>query len=305
MEFLRTADARFAGLPDWPFQPRYVEVPAGDSGWLQLHYVDEGPRNGPPIVCLHGEPTWSYLYRALIPVFVAAGYRALAPDLIGFGRSDKPTDPAAYTYRRHVEWLQAWFHALELSAVTLLAHDWGGWLGLRLVAAEPDRFARVVATNTGLPTCDEPPNETAQAWYAFASGAEVFPVGIVIQLGTLTDVPDAVVAAYDAPFPDEAHKTGPRQFPIIAPKAPGDVGVAENRVAWQALEGWRKPFLTVFGDGDPLNAGNERLFQDRIPGARGQPHAVMQGAGHYIQEDRGPELAEMIVRWLRGLGANS
>jgi haloalkane dehalogenase len=302
MEFLRTPDARFAGLPDWPFMPRYVEIPSGDGGTLRVHYVDEGSGAAPAIVCLHGEPTWSYLYRKLIPRFVAAGYRVLAPDLVGFGRSDKPVDPSVYSYARHVEWLTAWFRAVSPPTVTLLAHDWGGWLGLRVVAADPGRFARIVVTNTGLPTCDEPPNETARAWFEFALGIEVFPAGQVIQLGTTTEPPPDVIAAYDAPFPDERYKAGPRQFPVFAPKTPDDPGVAENREAWRVLERLETPFLTVFGDGDPLNEGNDRLFQQRVPGARHQPHCIIAGGGHFIQEDRAEEMAHVVVRWLREQG---
>lgn len=300
MDFLRTPDARFAGLPGWTFEPCYAHVPAGDGTELRMHYVDEGPIRGAPLVLLHGEPTWSYLYRKMIPRFARAGHRVLAPDLIGFGRSDKPTDPAAYSYERHVAWLASWLRTLDLREVTLVAHDWGGWLGMRIVAGEPERFARVVATNTGLPTCDEPPNETARAWFAFSIGAVPFPVGDVIQLGTTTTVSDEVIAAYDAPFPDETYKQGPRRFPELAPKLPTDPGVAENRAAWRALERYDRPFLTLFGDGDPLNEGNDRLLRERIPGARGQPHAVLRGGGHYIQEDRGADLADAIVRWMEG-----
>lgn len=303
MEILRTPDERFRGLPDWPFAPHHVDVPSGDGGALRMHYVDEGAPDAPAIVCLHGEPTWSYLYRALIPPFVAAGYRVLAPDLVGFGRSDKPTDPGVYSYARHVEWLTAWFGAVAPPSVTLLAHDWGGWLGLRVVAADPSRFARIVVTNTGLPTCDEPLNETARAWFEFAVGIDVFPAGQVIQLGTTTEPPPDVIAAYDAPFPDERYKMGPRQFPIIAPKTPTDPGVAENRAAWRVLETLETPFLTAFGDADPLNAGNDLVFQRRVPGARHQPHRIIAGGGHFIQEDRGAELAGVVIDWLRGLRA--
>jgi len=298
MDILRTPDERFDGLPDWPFAPCYVEIPSGDGSRLRMHYVDEGPREAPAIVCLHGEPTWAYLYRKLVPVFVNAGFRVLAPDLIGFGRSDKPTDPAAYTYAGHVQWLSAWFRAVAVSAVTLVAHDWGGWLGLRVLAADPGRFARVVVTNTGLPVCDEPLNDTARAWFEFAIGIDVFPAGGVIQLGTTTEPPPEVIAAYDAPFPEERYKTGPRTFPLIAPKTPDDPGVAENLAAWQVLERLEIPFLTAFGDADPLNAGNDRIFQQRVPGARHQPHCIIAGGGHFIQEDRGEELATVVTRWL-------
>lgn len=300
MNFLRTPDARFAGLPGWPFAPHYTSVPAGDGTELRVHHVDEGPRDADPIVLLHGEPSWSYLYRKLIPLLTAAGHRVLAPDLIGFGRSDKPTDPHAYSYERHVAWLAAWFRAHDLRRVTLVAHDWGGWLAMRIVAGEPGRFARVVATNTGFPTCDAPPNETAQAWFALAIGAVPFPVGDVIQLGTTSTVAADVIAGYDAPYPDESYKQGPRRFPEIAPKLPTDPGVAENRAAWRALERFERPFLTLFGDGDPLNAGNERLFQERVPGARGQPHAILRGGGHYLQEDVGEDLADAVLRWMSG-----
>ena len=227
MDVIRTPDDRFAGLPDFPFSPRYVEIPSGSNGTLRVHYLDEGPRDAPVVLLMHGEPSWCFLYRKMIPVLTAAGLRAVAPDLVGFGRSDKPTARTDYTYAAHVEWMRsALFDALDLRDVNLVCQDWGGLVGLRLVGEHPDRFARVVAANTFLPTGDTPPGDAFLAWQRFSQTVDDFPVGFIVNSGCTTDLADEVVAAYDAPFPDEQYKAGARQFPMLVPTSPDDPAAA-------------------------------------------------------------------------------
>ncbi|WP_334143707.1 haloalkane dehalogenase [Rhabdothermincola sp.] len=296
METLRTPDERFTNLPDFPFEPHYVEVPDGEGGSLRVHYLDEGPPEGGIVLLMHGEPSWSYLYRKMIPVLTSAGLRAIAPDLVGFGRSDKPAHRSDYTYQRHVDWMRATLvDALDLSGVTLVCQDWGGLIGLRLVGEHPDRFARVVAANTFLPTGDNHPGEAFLAWQRFSQEVETFPVGVIVNGGCVTDLAPEVIAAYDAPFPDESYKEGARQFPVLVPTRPDDPASAANRAAWRVLEQYDRPFLTAFSDRDPITAGADRVLRERIPGAAGQPHTTIEGGGHFLQEDRGEELARVVV----------
>jgi haloalkane dehalogenase len=300
MEVLRTPDSRFEGLPDFPFEPHYSEIPDEDGGELRVHYLDEGPPDGHVVLLLHGEPSWCFLYRHMIPVLVDAGLRAIAPDLVGFGRSDKPTPRTEYTFARHVEWMRSLlFHRLNLSAVTLVCQDWGGLIGLRLVAEHTDRFARVVAANTFLPTGDEPVGEAFRAWLKFSQEVEVFPTGAIVNTGCTTDLAPEVIAGYDAPFPEEAFTEGARQFPTLVPIAPDDPASAANRAAWEILTRFERPFLTAFSDSDPITAGSDRALQRRIPGAQGQTHTTIEGGGHFLQEDRGPELARVVVDFVR------
>jgi haloalkane dehalogenase len=289
MDLLRTPDGCFRDLPGWSYQPRYVE-----STGVRIHYVDEGPRAAAPVLLLHGEPSWSFLYRKMIPGLVSAGHRVLAPDLVGFGRSDKPAQRGDYTYQRHVDWMTSWLTALDLRGATLFCQDWGGLIGLRLVAEHPERFARVVAANTGLPTGDEKVSDAFFAWQAFSQATEVLPVGKIVQTGCARGLTPEFVAAYDAPFPEERYKAGARQFPMLVPTRPDDPASAANRAAWQALERFNRPFLTAFGDFDPVTRGAERSFQGRVPGAAGQPHVILARAGHFLQEDVGEELAELV-----------
>ena len=293
MDILRTPDERFANLPGFPFEPHYVEVDG-----LRIHYVDEGPREADPVLLLHGEPSWCYLYRKMIPVLAAAGHRAVAPDLVGFGRSDKPAAREDYTYQRHVDWMRGLIEALDLRNATLVGQDWGGLIGLRLVAENEDRFARVVAANTFLPTGDRPPGEAFLGWQRFSQTAPEFHIGRIIQGGTATVLPDDVVAAYDAPFPDDTYKAGARQFPMLVPTKPDDPASDANRKAWEVLRRWQKPFLCAFSDSDPITAGGDRAFQAEVPGTKGQPHTTITGAGHFLQEDKGEDLAAAVNAFL-------
>ncbi|MGH7440338.1 MAG: haloalkane dehalogenase [Polyangiaceae bacterium] len=299
MKCLRTPDARFVSLPGYDFAPRYVEVPDGEGGTMRMHYVDEGPRDGAVVLLLHGEPSWSYLYRKMIPGLVGAGLRAVAPDLVGFGRSDKPAQRSDYTYARHVEWVRACTEKIGLRDMTLFAQDWGSLIGLRLVAEHPEAFARVVISNGGLPTGDQQMPDAFLAWRKFSQETEVFDVGRIVARACATAPPAEVIAAYDAPFPDDTYKAGARQFPTLVPASPDDPATPANRAAWQALARWNKPFLTAFGDKDPITRGADKVMQQMIPGAKGQPHTTVRDGGHFIQEDRGEELAEIVARFVR------
>jgi len=305
MEVLRTPDERFVGLADYPFAPHYLTVADPDGTELRIHYVDEGPRDAAPILLMHGEPSWSYLYRKFVPDLVARGHRVIAPDLVGFGKSDKPAARSDYTYERHVAWMSAWLTALDLTDITLFCQDWGGLIGLRLVAAFPDRFARLVVSNTGLPV-GTGSSEGFDAWLAFSQNVPQFPVGFIVNGGTTRDLTAAEIAAYDAPFPDERYKEGARQFPVLVPITPDHASVAENRAAWTVLERFERPMATAFGDKDAVTKGGERAFIERVPGARGQPHRIIAGGGHFIQEDAPAELCDLIddlIRADRGVAA--
>ena len=301
MEILRTPDERFEGLPGYDYAPHYTEVDSGDgSGPLRMHYLDEGPADAAEtVLLLHGEPSWSFLYRTMIPVLTAAGHRCVAPDLIGFGRSDKPADRADYTYQRHVDWVrEALFDRLDLADVTLVCQDWGGLIGLRLVGEHPDRFARVVAANTFLPTGDGTPSDAFLAWQNFSQEVPEFPTGVIVNGGCVTDLSPEVIAAYDAPFPDETYKEGARQFPVLVPTQPDDPASAANREAWKGLAAFDRPFLTAFSDGDPITKGNDVPLQKRVAGAAGQAHTTVTGGGHFLQEDEGPQLATVVADFI-------
>lgn len=293
MDFLRTPDERFADLPDFPFAPHYVDVDG-----LRMHYLDEGPPDGEVVLLLHGEPSWSYLYRRMIPVLTRAGLRAVAIDLVGFGRSDKPTRREDYTYQAHVDWTWAAIEAIGLTDITLVCQDWGGLIGLRLVGEHPERFARVVAANTVLPTGDLDPGEAFLAWQKFSQESPDFPVGKIIGGACVGKLAPEVAAAYDAPFPDESFKAGARQFPILVPTRPDDPASAANRAAWEVLRTFDKPFLCAFSDSDPITRAAEPLLRKQIPGAEGQTHVTITEAGHFLQEDNGVELAEAVVQFV-------
>jgi haloalkane dehalogenase len=295
MDLLRTPDERFASLPGFDFEPHYVEVRDG----VRVHYLDEGPPGADPVLLMHGEPSWCFLYRRMIPILVAAGHRCVAPDLVGFGRSDKPAAMGDYSFQAHVDWMgDAVFGALDLNRATLVGQDWGGLIGLRLVAAEPDRFASLVVANTGLPTGDSSPGEAFLQWQRFAREAEAFPVGRIIAGGCTTRLADDVIAAYDAPFPDDTYKAGARSFPALVPTSPDDPAHDANVAAWKVLSAFDRPVLCAFSDGDPITKGGERVFLHDVPGTAGQPHTTIEGAGHFLQEDKGEELAEVIASFL-------
>ena len=296
MKLLRTPDEQFASLPGYPFEPSYAEV--GDG--IRVHYVDEGPSDAAPVLLLHGEPTWSYLYRKMIPPLAEAGHRCIAPDLVGFGRSDKPSETSDYTYQRHVDWMsELIFDRLDLRGITFFGQDWGGLVGLRLVAAQPDRFARVVVSNTGLPTGEATPSDAFLAWQKYSQEAESLPIGRLVGGGCATDVPADVVAAYDAPFPDDTYKAGARIFPALVPTSTDDPASPANLAAWEVLRKFDRPFLCAFSDSDPITKGGERMFlRGDIPGTAGQPHTTIDGGGHFVQEDKGEELAQVILDFI-------
>ncbi|WP_322857466.1 haloalkane dehalogenase [Mycobacterium shigaense] len=301
MKILRTPDSRFDGLPDWPFTPHYTDISDADTGHvLRVASVDEGPRDGRTVLLLHGEPSWSYLYRHVVPTLVSAGLRVVAPDLIGFGRSDKPADRHDYTYERHVAWLSDWFTTVNLQDVTLFCQDWGGLLGLRLVAAFPERFAGVVVANTGLPV-GTPLSESFMQWLAFSQSTADLPIGQIVAGGTDRELTPAEVAAYDAPFPDASYKAGACAFPTLVPITPQHGSVAENKAAWEVLTQFNKRVVTAFSDNDPITRGGDTIFQDLIPGAKGQPHVTLKGA-HFLQEDCPEEIAAVIEGVVRGRG---
>ena len=291
---IQTPEERFQNLPDYSFSPNYLEVEEG----LNMHYLDEGDANAPIVLLLHGEPSWSYLYRKMIPVLVDNGFRAIAPDLIGFGKSDKFVEKSAYSYAKHLTWLQTFIEKLDLQDITLFCQDWGGLLGLRLITELEDRFPLVVASNTGLPTGDIPMPESFQKWREFSQNSPKFDIGRVIQGGTLQELSDEVVAAYNAPFPSEEYKAGARIFPSLVPASPDDLESNNNRLAWKKLMQWEKPFLTIFGDGDDIMRGADKALQKFIPGTKGQKHTMLN-AGHFIQEEKGEELAVLIAQFYK------
>lgn len=293
MKALRTPDARFEGLKDYPFAPNYLTVDDTEGGELRVHYLDEGPAGSDPVLLMHGEPTWSYLYRHMIPHFVARGHRVIAPDLVGFGKSDKPAERDDYTYQRHVDWMTSVLVQLDLKGITLVCQDWGGLIGLRLWAAMPERFARVVVANTALPTGDQPMGAAFESWRDFSQQVPDFPAGRIVYGGTISKLTDAEVAAYDAPYPDAAYQAGARQFPMLVPSRPDDPASDANRAAWKVLRTLDTPLLTAFGAEDKVMAGLDAVFQKLIPGAAGQPHVILPGAGHFLQEDVGDQLAAL------------
>jgi len=292
MQLLRTPDAAFDAVADFPYQPRYATLADG----TRMAYVESGPGDGEPVVLLHGEPTWSYLYRAVIPVLAGAGLRAIAPDLVGFGRSDKPVAVEDHSYARHVDWTrELLFDALDLRRVTIVGHDWGGLIGLRIATENAGRIARVVATNTGLPTGDQ---TMPDVWLRFRESvrrAPVLDVARLVRSGCLVPPAASVEAAYDAPFPDESFKAAPRAMPNLVPTTPDDPASDANRTAWQRLSTWDKPFLVAFSDSDPITGGMAPVLARIVPGARS---VTIPGAGHFLQEDAGPRLAEEVVRFI-------
>ncbi len=300
MEILRTPDERFTDLPGFDYHPNYTEISDLDGGTLRIHYLDEGPKTAPPILLMHGEPSWCYLYRHMIPTLVEAGYRCIAPDLVGLGRSDKPSKTSDYTYARHVGWMSALiFDHLDLHDITYFGQDWGGLIGLRLVAADPDRYSRVMVANTGLPDGTMKASKAFLAWQKFSQESPVFPVGKLINAACARELSPEEIAAYDAPFPDDSYKACARIFPSLVPTRPDDPEAPANQAAWESLRKFDKPFMCAFSDGDPVSAGGERAFIGHVPGTDGQSHTTIEAAGHFLQEDKGPIIARLIVTFIR------
>jgi haloalkane dehalogenase len=334
MKVLRTPDERFQNLPGYPFAPHYTDVPDGDGGNLRIHHIDEGPRDGQIVLCMHGQPSWSYLYRHMIPVLSEAGLRVLAPDLVGYGRSDKPTAREDYSYQRQVDWLTAWLSQNDVQGATLFGQDWGGLIGLRMATENPERFARIVVANTGMPTPGPVPQEridevrdfrdnhpeltmeqvmaalgnpdpkkpelTFAHWQKWCWENQDIPVGLMI-MGTIDgrSLSGEEIAAYDAPFPDPSFKMGIRAMPSQVPTFPDDPSVAANRRGWEVLAKWDKPLLCAFSDNDPVSGGGDIRFRKEVPGAQGQPHVQIKGGGHFLQEGRGEELAGIVVNFVK------
>jgi haloalkane dehalogenase len=299
VKILRTPDSRFASLPDFPFAPHYCEVRDSDGTAIRIHYLDEGPASTAPVLLMHGEPSWSFLYRKVIAKLAAHGHRAVAPDLVGFGRSDKPAEAASYTYERHVRWMSDWMTSLDLKNITLFCQDWGGLIGLRLVTAFPERFARVVTANTGLPV-GVGFSPAFEQWLNFSQTVPELPVGQIVNMGTVRELSPAEIDAYNAPYPEESYKAGARAFPKLVPITPQHGSVAENKKAWGVLEKFEKPFLTAFSDSDPVTKGGDAIFRERVPGAKGRRHVTIAGAGHFLQEDKPEEVARVLDEFIAG-----
>jgi len=293
-QVLRTPEARFANLPDFAYTPHYTEV-----GGVRIAHIDEGPRDAPTVLLMHGEPTWSFLYRKMIPVLLDAGMRVVAPDLVGFGRSDKPANKSDYSYLNHVQWMSAWMQAKDLQNVTLFCQDWGSLIGLRMVAEAPERFARIVLANGGLPTGMEEVPRAFKIWRAFSRYSPWFPIGRIVKTGCVAGLSPEEVAAYDAPFPSRRYKVAARLFPGFVPTTPQDPERQNNERAWELFKRWDKPFLTLFSSRDPVTRGGHKVWQELVPGAQGQAHAITRQAGHFLQEDKGVEVAHAIVRFMK------
>jgi haloalkane dehalogenase len=321
MDVARTPAGRFDDLPGYRYPPCYVEVGSKTTGPVRMHYVEAGPPDADPVVLLHGQPTWSYLYRTVIETVAAAGHWVIAPDLIGFGRSDKPTNRFDYTFARHVEWMTRFVAALDLTGISLVVQDWGGPIGLAVLAADAGRFGAVVASNTILHTSEAGLDgrlgwanhgigdgrvvlqEALVDYVSYTQRAQVLRASDFVSFATADPVAAEVLAAYDAPFPDESYQAGMRQFPSLIPLTGNDPGAAINRATWAALEGFHRPFLTAYSDGDEASGGWAEIFQERVPGAEGQAHAVIEGAGHFVQEDRGEVLGDIIAGFIAATGS--
>lgn len=302
MKIIRTPDERFENLPGYAFDPHYVEIPDAQFGTLRTHYLDEGPRDGPTVLLLHGQGCWSYMYRRVIPILVDAGYHVIAPDYIGFGRSDKLPRTEDYTFDKHLGWLVSFFSALDLSGVTAMMFDWGGFFGLRIAAEHPEFFDRMVLSNTHLPKGDSEGREWFINWRNQQFALPKFPQGEMVDDGAHFKLAPGIIAAFDAPYPDESYKTGPRRFPMILPVSPDMPSVPDNLTAWDKLKEWQKPVLTIFSASlSGTSMGPEKLLK-HIPGTRGQDHALLTDAGFYIVEDQPEELARRIDKFAGSAG---
>lgn len=290
-EIIRTPENRFENLEDYDFQSNYIDVEEG----LRLHYLDEGNKNQPTVLLLHGEPSWSYLYRKMIPI-LSNKFRVIAPDLIGFGKSDKFVSKQNYSYQKHVDWISAFIKRLDLKNIIIFCQDWGGLIGLRLITEMVDRFDMVIASNTALPTGKVPMPESFMKWREYSQHSSGFDIGKVIDMGTVQPLSERAYEAYNAPFPSEDYKAGARIFPTLVPIEQDDPESIKNLKAWEKLKSWGKPFLTIFGNQDNIMLGAEKVFQKIVPGAKKQNHKILN-AGHFIQEEKGEQLAEMIIEF--------
>ena len=337
MQILRTPDARFVDLEGYPFAPRYTTIRTHDDCDLRIHHIDEGPADGPLVLCMHGQPVWSYLYRKMIPYLTEAGMRVIAPDLVGYGRSDKPAARENYSYERQVEWMGAWLEGNDLSGITFFGQDWGGLIGLRLVVNHPERFDRVVISNTGLPYNPHVPDEivgeieafranaptpnlmemqqalsemTSGAhpatkfayWQKFCWESEDMPIGLMMSMmmqGMVDAGTSPLAKAYDAPFPDPSYKMGPRAMPSQVPTLPTSPSLAQQGKAWEFFDAFDKPFLCAFADNDPVTAGSQAEFLRRVPGTRGLPHTTIKGGGHFVQERAPEQVSNVIIDLIR------
>ncbi|MFX0047320.1 MAG: haloalkane dehalogenase [Candidatus Hermodarchaeota archaeon] len=293
MKLLRTPDERFENLPDFTYEPHYLEIDG-----IRIHYLDEGRRSQECVLLMHGEPSWCYLYRHMIPILKNAGYRTLAPDLVGFGRSDKPTEKSDHTYHKHVDWITKWVSLLDLQNITLFCQDWGSLIGLRVAIENQERFSRIMLSNGGLPSGEQRISNAFLKWREFSRNATKFYIGRIVQSGTVTKLLRGVINAYDAPFPDDSYKAGARIMPFLVPINKDDPEHQANKKALKDFRMWKKPFLTAFSDRDPITKGVDKFWRETVPGAQGQKHATIKNAGHFLQEDKGPELANLIIKFI-------
>ena len=294
MKLLRTPDERFENIPDFPFEPHYIEI---DD--IRIHYVDEGSNDEEVILLMHGEPSWSFLYRHMIPPLIEAGFRVVAPDLVGFGRSDKPTEQSDHTYAKHVLWMTKWMELLDLQNITLFCQDWGSLIGLRMAIENQDRFKRIVLSNGGLTTGEGEMPDAFLNWREFSRSTPALPIKMILQAATTTKLSREILKAYDAPFPDESFKAGARILPSLVPISPDDPEHNTNKRAQEQFKQWNKPFLTAFSDSDPITGGGDEMWKENCPGAQGQNHTTIKDAGHMVQEDKGPEVAEVIIKFIK------
>jgi len=293
MDLIRTPDDRFEKLVDFPFKPNYLEVDG-----IRIHYLDEGPKDSEVILLMHGEPSWCFLYRYMIPPLIEANFRVVAPDLVGFGRSDKPTKQTDHTYAKHVNWMTGWLATLDLQNITLFCQDWGSLIGLRLAIENQDRFKRIVLSNGGLPTGHQKMSEAFSNWRKFSRTTPDFSIPFIIQGGTTTKLSREILKGYDAPFSDDSYKAGARILPSLVPISPADPESKANVKSTEMFKQWKKPFLTAFSDSDPITKGGDKFWQKIVPGAQNQNHITITGAGHFVQEDRGPEVAKTIIDFI-------
>ena len=299
MQVLKTPESAFNKITDFPYSPCFTEITDTVSSEMTMAHYQCGPEDGHTVLLMHGEPTWAYLYRKMMPVLAEAGFNVIAPDLIGFGRSDKPVRKEDYSYARHLIWIKDWFTQVVKGPTTLFCQDWGGLLGLRLVADMPDYFSGVMVSNTGLPTGDYSPSEAFIKWRRFSQDVPIFPTSTIIQNGTTTELDEATLNAYDAPFPDEQYKAGARMFPLLVPTSPDSAEAQANKQAWDKLKQFKKPFITAFGDSDPITKGGDKLFQKLIPGCKDMTHRLVENGGHFIQEDQGELLANLLIQFIK------